>query len=99
MKICIKSLAMFCSEMTATVPQLIPDPMEEQLSIAKLIFFPGYPYSQNINGMEITIIRLKNIHQVTIVSIYCTPKVAISNKLCVEHYNTFLHNSLLNSTF
>ena len=64
---------------------------------SKVDFFPGYPYCQNINGMEITIIRLEKIHQATIVSVYRSPKVAVSN--CVEHYNTFLHNPLLNSTF
>ena len=66
---------MVCLEMTASVPQLILGPMAEQLCIAKLIFFPGYPYCQNINGMEITIIRLEKIHQVTIVSVYRSPKV------------------------
>ena len=32
---------MFCLEMTASVPQLIPGPMAEQLSIANLIFSLG----------------------------------------------------------
>lgn len=73
---------MFYLEMTASLPQLIADPMEEQLSIAKLTFSLGtciYPYCQNINGMEITIIRLEKIHRVTIVSVYRSPKVTISN--------------------
>lgn len=46
---------------------------------SKVDFFPGYPYCQNINGLEITIIRLEKLHQVTIVSIYRSPKVAISH--------------------
>lgn len=46
---------------------------------SKVDFFPGYPYCKNINGMEITIIRLEKIHRVTIVSVYCSPKVTISN--------------------
>ena len=46
---------------------------------SKVDFFPGYPYCQNINGMEITIIRLEKIHRVTIVSVYRSPKVTISN--------------------
>ena len=71
---------MFYLEMTASLPQLIADPMEEQLSIAKLTFSLGiYPYCQNINGMEITIIRLEKIYRVTIVSVYRSPKVTISN--------------------
>ena len=67
---------------------------------SKVDFFPGYPYCQNINGIEITIIRLEKIHQVTTVSIYRSPKVAISN-MCraLQHilaqlstqFNIFIH--------
>ena len=46
---------------------------------SKVDFSPGYPYCQNINGMEITIIRLEKIDRVTIVSVYRSPKVTISN--------------------
>ena len=36
-------------------------------------------HCQNINGMEITIIRLEKIHQVTIVGVNRSPKVPISS--------------------
>ena len=65
---------MFCLEMTASAR-----PYGRTAVYSKLDIFPGYPYCQNINGMEITLIRLEKIHQVTIVSVYHSPKVAISN--------------------
>ena len=42
---------------------------------SKVDFSPGYPYCQNINGMEIIIIRLEKIDRVTIVSVHRSPKV------------------------
>ena len=47
---------------------------------SKVDFFPWISiHCQNINGVEITIIRLEKIHQVTIVSVNRSPKVSISS--------------------
>jgi len=40
-------------------------------------YYPGYPYSYNRNGIEITVIRLMIIPHVTIIAVYRSPAVPV----------------------
>ena len=39
----------------------------------------GYPVCKNTNGVEITVIKLVTIPHVTIIGVYCSPKVPVSH--------------------
>jgi len=45
---------------------------------SRIEFYPGYPYSRNSNGIEITIIRLITAPHVQIFGIYRSPKVPLT---------------------
>ena len=44
---------------------------------SRLDYYPGYPYSSNTNGVEITMTRFMIIPHITIVAIYRSPAVSI----------------------
>lgn len=49
-------------------------------------FAPGYPLCKNSNGIEITIIKVMTIPNLTIIGVYRSPKVPVpvnSNKNCI----------------
>ena len=48
---------------------------------SRIPYFPGYPYSQNINGIEITIIKVFMLPHVTILGFYRSPTISV-NQLC-----------------
>jgi hypothetical protein len=48
---------------------------------SKVPFLPGYPYSHNINGIELTIIKITSHPDLTIVTIYRSPQISI-HQLC-----------------
>ena len=39
-------------------------------------YYPGYPYCHNTNGIEITVMRFMILPGVTIIAVYCSPKVS-----------------------
>ena len=48
---------------------------------SRVPFVPGYPHSHNVNGIEFTIIKISNLPNLTIIGVYRSPKVPIS-QLC-----------------
>ena len=44
---------------------------------SRVDFIPGYPYCHNINGIEITIVRVMPLPHVTIIGVYRSPKVPV----------------------
>ena len=48
---------------------------------SKIPYFPGYPYCLNINGVEVTIIKIVSREDWTILGIYRSPKVPV-RQLC-----------------
>ena len=53
---------------------------------SRLDYYPGYPYCANTNGVEITVIRLMIMPHISIVGVYRSPAVPIT-QLCsaVQH--------------
>lgn len=56
---------------------------------SKVPLISGYPYSHNINGIEFTIIKMASHPHLTIVAIYRSPKVPVS-QLCLALGTFFL---------
>ena len=48
---------------------------------SKLPFVEGYPYSNNINGIEFIVIKVTNYEDINIIGVYCSPQVPLA-KLC-----------------
>ena len=48
---------------------------------SQIDFYPGYAYSRNSNGIEITAVRLITTSYIHIFGIYCLPSVPLS-QLC-----------------
>ena len=48
---------------------------------SRVEFLPGYPCCQNVNGIEITIMKVMILPQVTIVGIYRSPAVPVQQLL------------------
>ena len=44
-------------------------------------FIPGYPHTHNINGIEITIMKVMILPHVTIIGVYRSPKIPV-RQLC-----------------
>ena len=42
---------------------------------SRVDYYPGYPYRQNTNGIEITVLRFMILPHVTIIALYRSPKV------------------------
>lgn len=49
---------------------------------SRVDYYPGYPYCHNTNGVEITVLRFLNLPHVTIIGVYCSPRVPL-RQLCV----------------
>lgn len=59
--------------------QTIEDHLFSGMAVySRIEFYPGYPYSRNSNGIEITIIRLITAPHVQIFGIYRSPKVPLT---------------------
>ncbi|XP_078368705.1 ATP-dependent DNA helicase Pif1-like [Oculina patagonica] len=62
---------------------------------SKLPFFQGYPYCQNSNGIEVTVLKITALQQLTVIGVYRSPKVPITQlcrtlrPLLSEHSHTF----------
>ena len=48
---------------------------------SKIPFVEGYPYSNNINGVEFTVIKVINHEYVTIIAVYRSPQISLTH-LC-----------------
>ena len=48
---------------------------------SRLDYYPGYPFSSNRHGVEITILRFMIIPHITIVGVYSSPVVSVT-ELC-----------------
>ena len=62
-------------------------------------FLPGYPCCHNINGIEITIMKVTILPHVTIIGIYRSPKIPVQQligalneilMLCTSQFNIFI---------
>ena len=42
---------------------------------SKLPFVEGYPCSNNINGVELTVIKIQNYQHINIIAVYRSPQV------------------------
>ena len=42
---------------------------------------PGYPLAHNTNGIEITVMKVMILPHVTIIGVYCSPKISVQ-QLC-----------------
>ena len=49
---------------------------------SKISFIPGYPVCMNTNGVEITIVKLEKIPQITIIGVYRSPRVPV-RQMCL----------------
>ncbi len=49
---------------------------------SRIDYYPGYPYAHNSNGIEITIARFIQIPDVTIIGVYRSPKIPIT-QMCI----------------
>ena len=45
---------------------------------SKLPFVEGYPYSNNINGIEFTVIKTVNYEEVDIIAVYRSPHISLT---------------------
>ena len=63
---------------------------------SKISFIPGYPVCTNANGVEITIVKLEKIPQMTIVGVYSSPRVAIPQMCTALLQLLVLHSSEFN---
>ena len=41
-------------------------------------FAPGFPYNSNTNGIEMTVVKVSILPNVTITAIYCSPKISLT---------------------
>ena len=48
---------------------------------SKLPVVEGYPYSNNINGVEFTVIKIQNCEHINIIAVYRSPQVQLG-QLC-----------------
>ena len=44
---------------------------------SKLPFVEGYPYSNNINGVEFMVIKIQNYEHINIIAVYRSPQVPL----------------------
>ena len=59
---------------------------------SKLPFVEGYPYSNNINGIEFTVIKVTNYEDINIIGVYCSPQVPLA-QLCSALQHIVDHSS------
>ena len=60
---------------------LTPRPFGGMAVFSRVEFLPGYPYCLNVNGIEITIIKVMILPHVTIVGIYRSPRIPLQQLL------------------
>ena len=72
---------------------------------SRVEFLPGYPHSHNINGIEITIMKVFILPRVTIIGVYRSPKIPVQQllaaltevlMLCSSQFNTFIGDFNIN---
>ena len=72
---------------------------------SRVEFIPGYPHCHNINGIDITIMKVLILPHVTIIGIYRSPKVTILQlcdalnevlNLSSSHFNIFIGDFNIN---
>ena len=54
-----------------------PRPFGGMAVFSRVEFLPGYPYCLNVNGIEITIMKVMILPHVTIVGIYRSPRIPL----------------------
>jgi hypothetical protein len=54
-----------------------------------LDYYPGYPYSSNVNGIEITVLRFIVLPHITIIAIYRPPRIPV-RQLCYALRNMLI---------
>ena len=81
----IKNYTLFRNDDTTRVSQNTR-PFGGMAVYSHLDYYPGYPYCANTNGVEITVIRLMIMPHISIVGVYRSPAVPIT-QLCsaVQH--------------
>lgn len=66
---------------------------------------PGYPYIADINGIDVTIVKLKILPNVNILSVYRSPSIPVQlyaalkeiiNNLPFSAYNVILEDFIVN---
>ena len=66
---------------------------------SRVEFLPGYPHCHNINGIEITIIKVMILPHITMIGIYRSPTIQVQQLLAAladilmlstSHYNVFI---------
>ena len=60
---------------------LTPRPFGGMAVFSRVEFLPGYPYCLNVNGIEITIMKVMILPHVTIVGIYRSPRIPLQQLL------------------
>ena len=60
---------------------LIPRPFGGMAVFSRVEFLPGYPFCLNVNGIEITIMKVMILPHVTIVGIYRSPRIPLQQLL------------------
>ncbi len=72
---------------------------------SRLDYYPGYPYSSNVNGIEITVLRFIVLPHITIIAIYRPPRIPVRQLCCALRnmlislpttYNIFIGDFNLN---
>ena len=58
----------------------------------KLPFVEGYPYSNNTNGIEFTVIKVSNYEHINIIAVYRSPQVPLT-QICSALQRVVDHNS------
>ena len=60
---------------------LTPRPFGGMAVFSLVEFLPGYPYCLNVNGIEISIMKVMILPHVTIVGIYRSPRIPLQQLL------------------
>ena len=63
---------------------------------SRVEFLPGYPHSHNINGIEITIMKVFILPHVSIIGIYRSPKIPVQQLLAALTEVLMLRSSQFN---
>ena len=59
---------------------------------SKLAFVEGYPYRNNINDVEFTVIKVTSYEDINIIAVYRSPQVPLT-QLCLALQNIVKHSS------
>ena len=78
---------------------VVPRPYGGTAVFSRIDFMPGYPCCHNINGIEITTMKVTILPHVTIIGVYRSPKVPVQQLfdalneiliLCSSQFNIFI---------